>query len=111
MPVRMPELLGDTRGPFGARHEARRAADAVLDELQKLLLRLVHLQRNAERLRHVPRHVDEYLEPVALWTAEVAGNGVAVRHRAKLGDRLVPELAVSLAQRGERRRAKRDLLD
>src|SRR6476469_6798647 len=99
MLMRMRELRGDACGPFGARDEARRAAYAVFDELEQLFVRLVHLERNTERLRHVPRHVDEDLQPVAFQIAEVTGDRVAVRDRPELGDGLALQLAVGVAQR------------
>src|SRR6266699_4635978 len=76
------DLLADLGAPFLDRLEALAVAAIGLGLAVELVLRLVEIDLEAERLRHVPRRIAEHLDLVAFGILEIDRPGVAVAGRA-----------------------------
>src|SRR5437868_12068575 len=90
------DLLADLGAPFLDRLEALAVAAIGLGLAEQLVLRLVEVDLEAERLRHVPRRVAEHLDAVAFGVLEIHRPGIAVADRADAFAAGVADLAERL---------------
>jgi hypothetical protein len=93
--IHAPRHLG---APLVYRLEARLLARLGLRPFPKLVVRQLHVHRDAQRLLHVPRRVDEELDAIAFGIMEVDRQRVAVRGGIELLHLLGDHAPVHLAQ-------------
>src|SRR5438045_7272882 len=98
------DLLADLGAPFLDRLEALAVAAIGLGLAVELVLRLVEIDLEAERLRHIPRRIAEHLDLVALGGLERHRPGIAGAGRAEALGAGGAHLAQRRVHIGSRRR-------
>src|SRR5207237_6540360 len=99
---RRRDLLADLGAPFLDRLEALAVAAIGLRLAVELVRRLVEIDLEAQRLRHIPRRIAEHLDLVAFGILEIDRPRIAVADRAEALAAGVAHLAERLLHIRER---------